>query len=146
MSTSTERTDEPEVVAEPEPPRLTRAQLVARLALVGTFVVVAVAGAVVGVRARERDDAFVEKQMNPTTVSRDDVEKAVTQRTGRRSVSCSAQGGGALQSPWRCTAQAAGGRRVVYVVALQPNGAYRASASAPFSGFAGCCVPVPIAR
>jgi len=102
--------------------------------------VVAVAGAFVAVRNREGDDAFLERQAHPNTVSAPDVEKAVRQRTEGLRATCSPAGEGALRSPWRCTARISNGTARFNVV-VGDRGNYRSTGDVRFRG---CCIPVPI--
>jgi hypothetical protein len=132
-------------VTEPEPAdpfvpaaRLTWPQRAGRILIVGAFCVTAFAGAVVGLRNREPNDAFVQHQLHPAVVARADVEKHVRGKIGT-SATC-APGGGALRNTWDCIFRSAGHRRIVEV-RVDPDGAYRGTGDRRFRG---CCVSVPI--
>jgi len=118
---------------------VTRSVRVARWVVVVAFAAVAFGGALVGVHDRERDDAFVEGQLNPTTVSRPDVERAIALKTGDRPATCTATEAGALRNPWTCRA---GGVR--YQVTIAQNGAFVAAGGG--ERLRDCCIPVPVVR
>jgi hypothetical protein len=132
-----ERDDAP---AEDDAPRLRRRDRIGRELVIWSFVVVAIAGAFVAVRNRETDDAFLERQAHPPTVSAADVQKAVRQRTEGLKATCTPGGSGALGSPWRCVARISNGTSR-FSVTVGDRGNY---ASTGDLRFRGCCIPVPI--
>ena len=120
------------------PPRFTWPQRAGRILIVVAFCATAFTGAVVGLRNRERNDAFVQHQLHPAVVAIPDVEKAVRGKVGA-SATCD-PGGGALRNTWDCSFRS-GGRRRLVEVRLDPRGAYRGTGDRRFSG---CCISVPI--
>ena len=141
MSTTADpiaKRDEPP--GEEDAPRLGWRERIGRELVIWTFAVVAIGGAFVAIRNRETDDAFLERQDHPTTVSAADVEKAVRQRTEGLNANCTPSGDGALQSPWRCTARISNGTSR-FNVTVTPTGSYSSTGDVRFRG---CCIPVPI--
>jgi hypothetical protein len=135
--------DDPVAASEPAdpfvaPPRLTWPQRLGRVLVVAAFCATAFAGAVVGLRNRERDDSFVQHQLHPAVVARADVEKAVRRKTGI-AATC-APGSGALRNTWDCNFRRGGKLRFVGVT-VDPSGAYSGTG---YRRFRGCCISVPI--
>ena len=137
---------------EPDAPGLTYPQRLARGVVVAVLLAVGVAGGYTGVRARERDDAFVLHQLHPTLVKKTDVDKMVatapepvSKGRGTPSVStnCHPANFGDLRSPWKCTVRYRSGRTAHYDVNVEHDGHFTGTGSGRFSG---CCISVPIVR
>lgn len=156
MATEADRTSEPDAVPdEDEPleadaPRLTKGQRLGRGAVVGVLLAVGVAAGYTGVRARERDDSFVLKQLHPVLVKKTDVDKMVAtapepgskaRRTPSVATNCHPANFGALRNPWKCSVRYRSGRTARYEVYVSHDGHFEGEGDGKFSG---CCISVPI--
>ena len=137
--------DDGDELEEPPPPPITRSQKLARSLVFVTFMAVAIGGAFVGIRSRERDDAFIERQFAPRLVSKADVERTMSKTLKKTTAVSCAPGtqGGMLRNDWNCRVTYTSGRTLPLQLHFQPDGSYIASGL--HNRFSGCCVPVPLA-
>jgi hypothetical protein len=139
-----------EVEPEPEegtpPAPLPLSHKIGRSLIFVTFLAAAMAGAFIGVRSRERDDAFVERQFAPRLMAKSDVEKTLRRTLSPTpAVRCSpGTGRGMLRNDWRCQVTYPGKQAHPLRLHFQADGRYRATGVQ--RSFTGCCVPVPITK
>ena len=115
------------------------------------LLVAALAGAVVTLRSRDADLAFLHRQQHPPRVRQGDVERVLRsapepvakRRTPARGARCRTSARRGLRNPWRCIVTYRSGRIARYRVVIGADGTYRARHIGGSGIVEGCCVSMP---